>query len=72
MEVKKTAQRDKINSLEPGSALWEKGEKNRRAKQAERYPGEGKGGGAWNMPLMPPFHDPRFWYHALIGQISSC
>ena len=25
-----------------------------------------------DMPLMPPFHDTRFWYHALIGQISSC
>jgi len=23
-------------------------------------------------PLMPPFHDTRFWYHALIGQMSSC
>ena len=24
------------------------------------------------MPLMPPFHDTRFWYLALIGQMSSC
>ena len=25
-----------------------------------------------DMPLMLPFHDSRFWYHALIGQMSSC
>ena len=25
-----------------------------------------------DMPLMPPFHDTRFCYHALIGQMSSC
>ena len=25
------------------------------------------------MPLMmPPLHDTRFWYHALIGHMSSC
>ena len=24
-----------------------------------------------DMPLVPPFHDTRFWYHALIGQMSS-
>ena len=24
-----------------------------------------------DMPLMPPFHDTRFWYDALIGQMSS-
>ena len=22
--------------------------------------------------MMPPFHDTRFWYHALIGHMSSC
>ena len=21
------------------------------------------------MPLMPPFHDTRIWYHALIGHV---
>ena len=25
-----------------------------------------------DMLLMPPFHDTRFWYHALIDQMSSC
>ena len=25
-----------------------------------------------DMPLMPPFHDSRFWCHALIGQMPSC
>ena len=24
-----------------------------------------------DIPLMPPFHDTRFRYHALIGQMSS-
>ena len=24
-----------------------------------------------DMPLMLPFHDTRFWYHALIGQLSQ-
>ena len=24
--------------------------------------GGGKGGGAWYIPLMSPFHDTRFWY----------
>ena len=23
-----------------------------------------------DISLMPPIHDTRFWYHALIGQIS--
>ena len=40
----------------------------------------GAGGGGWrgmaaepeDMTLMLPFHDTRFWYHALIGQMSSC
>ena len=31
-----------------------------------------KGGGAWRHALMPPFRDTRLWYHALIGQKSSC
>ena len=25
-----------------------------------------------DVPLMLPFHDTRFWHHALIGQMSSC
>ena len=25
-----------------------------------------------DMPLMPSFHNTRFWYHALIGEMSSC
>ena len=32
----------------------------------------GKGSVAWRHALMPPFHDTRFWNHALIGQMSSC
>ena len=24
-----------------------------------------------DMPLIPPFHDTRCWYHALIGQMPS-
>ena len=32
----------------------------------------GKGGIAWRHALMTPFHDTRFWYHALISQMSSC
>ena len=24
------------------------------------------------MPVMPPFHDTRVWYHALIGHMYSC
>ena len=23
-----------------------------------------------DLPLITPFHDPIFWYHALIGQMS--
>ena len=36
--------------------------------------GRGGGGGKaaepGDMPLMPPFHDTRFWCLALIGQMS--
>ena len=33
--------------------------------------GEGRAVEPGDMPLVPPFHDTRFWYHALIGQMSS-
>ena len=33
--------------------------------------GRGKGRPS-DMPLMSAFHDTRFWYHALIGQMASC
>ena len=48
-------------------------EKYRLAKRAERYSGEGeRAAEPGDMPLIPPFHDTRFWYYALIGQMSSC
>ena len=31
-----------------------------------------KGAEPGDMPLMSLFHDTRLWYHALIGQMSSC
>ena len=42
--------------------------------EAVPLPGEGgQGGGAWRqLWSMPLFHDTRFWYHALIGQMSAC
>ena len=46
-------------------------EKYRRAKRAKRYPGEGERAEPGDMPLIPPFHDTRFWYLAQIGQMSS-
>ena len=67
------------SSLGPGSAVGEKSqktgskEKSRQAKRAECWPGEGeKATEPGDMPLMPPFHDTRFWYRALIGQMPSC
>ena len=48
-------------------------EKYRLAKRAERYSGEGeRAAEPGDMPLIPPFHDTRFCYYALIGQMSSC
>ena len=46
-------------------------------KRSEPGVGLGRGEGErasepGNMPLMPLFLDTRFWYHALIGQMSSC
>ena len=41
--------------------------------RSEPSGGLGRGGKAaepGDMPLVPPFHDTRFWYHALIGQMS--
>ena len=49
-----------------------KQEKYRRAKRAQRWSGEGeRAAEPGDMLLMPLFHDTRFWYHALIGQIIS-
>ena len=69
----------KRNSLGPAFAVGKKTksglkwEKYRRAKRAQRRPGGGEGTTEpGDMSLMPPFHDTRFWYHALIGQMSSC
>ena len=66
-------------NLGPGSAVGEKGRKRGqigKISASERSQvvswGGGKGGGAWRQSLMPPFHDTRFRYHALIGQMSSC
>ena len=48
-------------------------EKNRRAERAKRWTGEGeRAAEPGDMPLISPFHDTRFWYHALIGQMASC
>ena len=49
--------------------------KNRKNIEEQSEPRGGLGRGKWqpgDMPLMLPFHDTRFWYHALIGQMSSC
>ena len=36
-------------------------------------PGEGeRAAEPGDMPSMSPFHDTGFWYHALIGEMSSC
>ena len=49
----------------------QKEKKNRQAKWAERWTGEVERVVVpGDMPLMPPFHDNRFWYHDLIGQMS--
>ena len=32
-------------------------------REGEAEPGD--------MPFMPPIHDTRFWYHALIGQSAQ-
>ena len=57
---KKRGQIGKISASEASPAVvWGGGEGERAAE-----PGD--------MLLMPPFHDTRFWYHALIGQMSSC
>ena len=37
---------------------------------AERW-GGGRAVEPGDMPLVLPFHDTRFWYHAPIGQMSS-
>ena len=67
------------SSLGPGSAVVEKSqkmvskEKYQQAKRAKRWPGEGeKVAEPGDMPLLLPFRDSRFWYHALIGQMPSC
>ena len=38
---------------------------------AEGWGGGGRAVEPGDMPLVPPFHDTRFWYHTLIGQMSS-
>ena len=61
-------------NLGPGSAVGEKGKKRGQigkiwaseASQVVSWGGR-KGGGARRQPLMPPFHDTRSRYHALIG-----
>ena len=62
-----------INILEPGSAVGEKAkngfieEKFRRAVAC----GGGKGGGTcWRHAFDASVYDTRFWYHALIGQLT--
>ena len=67
------------SSLGPGLAVEEKGKKRGQigkilASEASWtvFWGGGMGGEAWSQLLMPPFHDTRFWYLPLIGQISSC
>ena len=67
------------NSPKPGSAVGGKGKKRgqiRKTSASEASPvvawvGE-KGAEPGDMPLMSLFHDTRLWYHALIGQMSSC
>ena len=67
------------SSLGPGLAVGGKGKKRGQigkisASEASWvYSGEGEWAAEPGvMPLMPPFHDTRFWYLALIGQMSSC
>ena len=49
------------------------GKKNRRAERTCRWTWEGeKAAEPGDMPLMPPFLDTRFCYHAVIGQMSQC
>ena len=67
------------SSLGPGLAVGGKGKKRGQigkilASEASWvYSGEGEWAAEPGvMPLMPPFHDVRFWYLALIGQMSSC
>ena len=65
-------------SLGPGSAVGGKRQKTKQigkisaseASPAVVWGGGGKAAEPVDMPLMPPFHDTRFWYHALIGQMS--
>ena len=66
-------------NLGPDSAVGEKGKKRAQIGKISASEGSqvvswggGKGGKAWRQSLMPPFHDTRFRYHALIGQMSSC
>ena len=47
--------------------------KERGEKNIERGTGVGEGTAEpGDMPFMPPFHDTRSWYHALIGQSAQC
>ena len=60
---------------------WQWEEKAKKRGQIGKISGsEASGAVSWGgwavepgvMPLMPPFNDTRFWYLALIGQMSSC
>ena len=60
---------------------WQWGEKAKKRGQIGKISAsEASGAVSWGgwavepgvMPLMPPFNDTRFWYLALIGQMSSC
>ena len=67
------------NSPKPGSAVGGKGKKRGqigKTSASEASPvvawGREKSAEPGDMPLMSLFHDTRLWYHALIGQMSSC
>ena len=66
------------SSLGPGLAVGGKGKKTGSNRKNIGEWSERRGIlGGWAvepgvMPLMPPFNDTRFWYLALIGQMSSC
>ena len=65
------------NSLRSGGKKQKKGVKQQKEKKksetkwAERWTGEVERVVVpGDIPLTPPFHDTRFWYHDLIGQMS--
>ena len=49
------------------------GKKISASEASPGLPGEGeRAAEPGDMPSMSPFHDTGFWYHALIGKMSSC